>query len=183
MIMKDGGLMDFFEHTLERNEVFQGKIITLETQMVEVQDGNTAYREIVRHPGGVCILARDENDKILLVRQYRKPMEEAYLELPAGKLEKNLTPYENAVKELEEETGYRCDDLIHLATLATSPGFCDEKIHLYMAKKLEKGIKGGDDDEFISLVRLSDAEFIEHIKTGQIKDAKTVAAYSLSKII
>lgn len=175
--------MEFFEHTLEKKDIYNGKIISLETHVVEVCGGAHANREIIRHPGGVCILARDENDRILLVKQYRKPMEEAYLELPAGKIEKGMTPHENAVKELEEETGYICKDMIHLATLATSPGYSDEVIHLYMAKKLEEGTKGGDSDEFISLFRLTDEEFIEHIKTGKIKDAKTVAAYSLSKIL
>lgn len=175
--------MEFFEHTLEKKDIYKGKIISVETHVVEVSGGEHANREIVRHPGGVCILARDEEDRILLVKQYRKPMEEAYLELPAGKIEKGMTPHENAVKELEEETGYICRDMIHLATLATSPGYSDEVIHLYMAKKLEEGVKGGDSDEFISLFRLTDEEFIEHIKTGKIKDAKTVAAYSLSKIL
>ncbi|MGB4589323.1 MAG: NUDIX hydrolase [Clostridiaceae bacterium] len=175
--------MEFMEDTISKKDLYQGKIITLETHEVKLADGKTAFREIVRHPGGVCILARDEEEKILLVKQFRKPMEEAYFELPAGKLEKNLTPFENAVKELEEETGYKCSELISLGSFATSPGYSDEIIHLYEARNLCQGVKGGDDDEFIEIIRLTDDEFMDYIKKGAIKDLKTVAAYTLSKLL
>ena len=175
--------MDFMEDTISKKDLYEGKIITLETHEVKLADGNIAFREIVRHPGGVCILARDEEGRILLVKQFRKPMEEAYYELPAGKLEKNLTPVENAVKELEEETGYKCKELISLGAFATSPGYSDEMIHLYEARGLYEGVKGGDDDEFIEIIRLSDDEFMDHIRKGAIKDLKTVTAYTLSKML
>ncbi|HSL86988.1 MAG TPA: NUDIX hydrolase, partial [Bacteroidales bacterium] len=140
--------MEFIEDTLSKKDLYNGKIIKLETHEVRLADGKTAMREIVRHPGGVCILAKDQDEKILLVKQFRKPMEEAYLELPAGKLEINLTPEENASKELEEETGYKCEHLRFLGAFASSPGYSDEMIHLYAAEGLYKGQKGGDDDEF-----------------------------------
>lgn len=175
--------MEFMEDTLTKNKLYQGKIITLETQEVLLADGKQAFREIVRHPGGVCILARDEKDRILLVRQFRKPMEEAYLELPAGKLETHLTPEENAKKELEEETGYRCGSLVYLGAYASSPGYSDEMIHLYHAQELTPGVKGGDEDEFIDLIRLTDEEFVKGLRLGVIKDLKTVAAYTLSKLL
>lgn len=173
--------MIFREDTITKEELYNGKIISLETHEVELIDGKSAFREIVRHPGGVCILARDEQGRILMVKQFRKPMEEAYLELPAGKLEKELTPYENAIKELEEETGYKCRSLKSLGAFATSPGFSDELIHLFVAVDLYQGEKGGDDDEFIDLIRLTDEEFQNGIEDGTIKDLKTVACYTLGK--
>lgn len=175
--------MDFMEDTISKKDLYTGKIITLETHHVKLSDGKVAFREIIRHPGGVCLMARDEEGKILLVKQFRKPMEEAYLELPAGKLEKNLTPEENAVKELEEETGYKCRQIISLGAFATSPGYSDEMIHLYEAKGLYPGVKGGDDDEFIDIIRMTDEEFMDGIRTGIIKDLKTVTAYTLSKLM
>jgi ADP-ribose pyrophosphatase len=175
--------MEFMEDTISKKDLYDGKIIKLETHEVTLTDGNTAFREIIRHPGGVCIMARDPEGRILMVKQFRKPMEEAYLELPAGKLEKNLTPEENALKELEEETGYRCRNLRFLGAFATSPGYSDEVIHLYSAQGLYEGRKGGDDDEFIDIIRYTDEEFIQGIRDGSIKDLKTVAAYTLEKMM
>ena len=175
--------MQFIEDTLSKKDLYNGKIIKLETHEVKLADGKTAMREIVRHPGGVCILAKDQDEKILLVKQFRKPMEEAYLELPAGKLEINLTPEENASKELEEETGYKCEHLRFLGAFASSPGYSDEMIHLYAAEGLYKGQKGGDDDEFIEIVRVTEEEFMEGIRNGTIKDLKSIAAYTLAKLL
>lgn len=175
--------MEFMEDTVTKKNLYDGKIINLETHEVSLTDGNMAFREIVRHPGGVCIFAKDEDGKILLVRQFRKPMEEAYLELPAGKLEKNLTPEENAFKELEEETGYKCQNLTSLGAYATSPGYSDEIIHLFVAEGLYEGQKGGDDDEFIDIVRMTDEEFMDGLRSGTIKDLKSVAAYTLAKLL
>lgn len=175
--------MRFIEDTLSKKELYDGKIIKLETHEVKLEDGKKAFREIVRHPGGVCILAKDENGKILLVKQFRKPMEEAFLELPAGKLEKNLTPEENAAKELEEETGYKCEHLRFLGAFASSPGYSDEMIHLFVAEGLYEGEKGGDDDEFIDIHRVTEDEFMQGIRDGSIKDLKSIAAYTLAKLL
>lgn len=172
--------MNFMEDTLSKKQIYKGKIITVETHQVKLADNQEGFREIVHHPGGVCILARDEDHKILMVKQYRKPMEEAYLELPAGKLEKELTPMENAFKELEEETGYKTETFKELGAYATSPGYSDEMIHLFVAGDLVPGVKGGDDDEFIDIIRLTDEEFMTGIREGTIKDLKTVACYTLS---
>ncbi len=175
--------MQFSEDTLSKKDLYDGKIIKLETHEVQLADGKIAFREIVRHPGGVCILAKDQDGKILLVKQFRKPMEEAYLELPAGKLENHLTPLQNAQKELEEETGYKCEHLRFLGAFASSPGYSDEMIHLYVAEGLYEGEKGGDDDEFIDIIRVSEDEFMEGIKNGTIKDLKSIAAYTLAKLL
>ncbi len=175
--------MQFIEDTLSKKDLYNGKIIKLETHEVKLADGKITMREIVRHPGGVCILAKDQDEKILLVKQFRKPMEEAYLELPAGKLEVDLTPEENASKELEEETGYKCEHLRFLGAFASSPGYSDEMIHLYAAEGLYNGQKGGDDDEFIEIVRFTEEEFMEGIRNGIIKDLKSIAAYTLAKLL
>lgn len=172
--------MDFMEDTLSKKTIYEGKIITVETHQVKLADGKEGFREIVNHPGGVCVLARDKDNRILMVRQFRKPMEEAYLELPAGKLEIDLTPEENAHKELEEETGFKTKNFKSLGAYASSPGYSDEMIHLFVAEELIPGVKGGDDDEFIDIIRLTDEEFMEGIRKGTIKDLKTVACYTLS---
>ncbi len=173
--------MVFKEETIKKETIYEGKIINLETHDIRLPDGKVGFREIIKHPGGVCILARDENNKILLVRQYRKPMEEYFLELPAGKIEKELTPYENAIKELEEETGYIASSLQKIGEFASTPGILDEVIHLYIAKDLSKGVKGGDDDEYLDLYRLSDEEMESMIRKNEIKDFKTITAYLLSR--
>lgn len=173
--------MVFEEETIKKEVVYEGKIINVEAHSIKLPDGKVGFREIIKHPGGVCILARDENNKILLVRQYRKPMEEYFLELPAGKIEKELTPYENAIKELEEETGYIAGSLKKIGVFAATPGILDEVIHLYIAKDLKKGEVGGDDDEYIDLYRLSDKEMETMIKNNEIKDFKTITAYLLAK--
>lgn len=173
--------MVFEEETIRKQIVYEGKIINVETHDIKLPDGEVGYREIIKHPGGVCILARDEDNKILFVRQYRKPMEEYFLELPAGKIEKELTPYENAIKELEEETGYIAGSLKKIGEFASTPGILDEVIHLYIAKDLTKGEVGGDDDEFIDLYRLSDEDIEILIKNNEIKDFKTITAFLLAK--
>lgn len=168
--------MDFFEKTIKKEEVFKGKIVDLSIHTVELPNGKQSTREVMQHPGAVAILAFNNEDKILMVRQFRKPIEKVLLEIPAGKLEPNEDIKECALRELEEETGYIAEKLEYLGKIHTSAGFCDECIHLFKALDLKEGNFGGDEDEFISIETHTLKEINTMIKNGEITDAKTICS-------
>ncbi len=166
------------EKTISSEPIFPGKIITLQVDEVELPNGRTSKREIVKHPGAVAILPLTNDNNIVMVEQFRKPLERTIVEIPAGKLEKGEEPRETAIRELEEETGYECDSLEWLISFYTSPGFADEIVHLYIAKGLKKKKDAAtlDEDEFVNLLEISLDEAIQLIKEQKIYDAKTVYA-------
>ncbi|WP_059171025.1 NUDIX hydrolase [Bacillus sp. FJAT-27445] len=166
------------EKTISSKEIFNGKIISLRVDDVELPNGKTSKREIVKHPGAVAVLAVTDENKIVLVEQYRKAMERTIVEIPAGKLEKGEDPAECARRELEEETGYECKELEWLISFYTSPGFADEIIHLYLAKGLsqKQGAAGLDEDEFVNVEEISLDEALKYVKEKKIYDAKTAYA-------
>ena len=168
--------MDLIEKTLKTTLIHKGSFLVYENVEVLLPDGNIATRDILRHPGGVAIIAFTDNNKILLVEQYRKPLDEITLEIPAGKIDKGEDPLHTAKRELEEETGYKSDNIEFLGKIATAPGFCDEYLYIYSAKELRNGIKQGDEDEFINVKEYSLDELKSMIKQGIIKDGKTLAA-------
>ncbi|EES72253.1 nudix-type nucleoside diphosphatase, YffH/AdpP family [Paenibacillus sp. oral taxon 786 str. D14] len=163
------------ETTVSTEPVFQGRVISLQIDTVKLPDGTTATREIVKHPGAVAVLAVHEG-RLLLVDQYRQAMGRCELEIPAGKLELGEDPAEAAVRELQEETGYRCDKLTHLHSFYTSPGFADEIIHLYLAEQLSPGEMSPDVDEFLEVQEVTLEEALGLIAEGRIADAKTIMA-------
>ncbi|MFW5982270.1 MAG: NUDIX hydrolase [Halanaerobiaceae bacterium] len=162
------------EKTVNSKRIYEGNVIKLRVDEVLLSNENKSQREIVEHPGGVTILAVDENQQILLVEQYRKPAEESILELPAGKLEKNEDPLECAKRELIEETGYQAGKIEHLISFYTTPGFCDEIIHLYFASDLKDVGVNPDEDEILRNHSLKKEDIISMIKEGNIKDAKSI---------
>lgn len=164
------------EKTIATQKIFTGKVIDLQVDDVLLPNGNVSKREIVKHPGAVAVMALTEEEKIVLVRQFRKALEKTILEIPAGKLEKGEEPLDSAHRELEEETGYQARKLEKVVSFYTSPGFADEEIHLYWATGLEKGAFNPDEDEFVELVELSLDECFKRIETGDICDAKTIFA-------
>lgn len=169
----------FEEKTIETENIFEGKIISLQVDQVSLPDGNTSEREIVKHPGAVAVIPITTDGKIIFVEQYRKPLERSLVEIPAGKMEPNEAPEVTAVRELEEETGYTTDNLTYVTSFYTSPGFANEIIHLYYTDKLEK-LKVevlGDEDEFVELIELTLAEADQFEREQRIFDAKT--AYAL----
>lgn len=168
--------LNFSEKTIEENSIYEGKIIKLIKQKVELPNGLESEREIVRHPGGVAILAFKDKETILLVEQFRKPIDKMLIEIPAGKLEKGEDPRDCGIRELEEETGYKAKNFTYLGKFVTAPGFCDEYIYLFKAEDLYNGVKGGDDDEFINLREVNINTVKEMIKNGEIEDSKTIAA-------
>ncbi len=169
--------MIYEEKTIKSDKVFEGKIIDLRVETVEFPDGSTAYRELVDHPGGVGIIALTPNGKIPMVRQFRKPIEKAILEIPAGKLDKGEEPSKCGMRELKEETGYSAKELVSLGYMYPSPGFANEITYMFFAKGLEKGADNPDEDEYLDIEELSVEEIRQMILNNEINDAKTVIAF------
>ena len=165
----------FSEPTLSSKPIFEGKVISLRVEEVRLPNGETATREIVKHPGAVAVLPLI-GDRMLVVEQYRKALERSLVEIPAGKLEPGEDPLEAAKRELAEETGYRCGKIGHIASFYTSPGFADELMHLYVATELKPGDMRPDDDEFLQCRAITLDEAKRYIAEQRIRDAKTIAA-------
>ncbi len=168
--------MDLFEKTVSNEIVYKGEIFNVEKIKVSLPDGNISNRDVVRHNGGVAIVAMRDNGKILFVEQFRKAIDTVLIEIPAGKLEKGEDPFECAIRELEEETGYKSDNVKFIGKIVMAPGFSDEIIYIYFARDLYKGRKGGDDDEFINLYEFDLLETSSMIESGKIFDSKTICA-------
>ncbi|WP_165005521.1 NUDIX hydrolase [Enterococcus sp. ZJ1668] len=170
----------FEEKTVSRKEIFKGKIIEVALDEVRLPDGSTAQRELVFHPGGVGIIAFDEEERLLLVKQFRKPLEKVILEIPAGKIDpgEGSMPELTAARELEEETGYRAETMTHLTSMYLSPGFANEVLHIYHAKGLTKAENplAQDEDEVLELYRFTLEEAKQAMADQVICDAKTIFA-------
>lgn len=170
----------FEEKTIKRETLFTGKIIEVALDEVALPMGGTAKRELVFHPGGVGIVAITPSEKMLFVRQFRKPLERVILEIPAGKIDpgEGSHPEVTGARELEEETGYRPQKMTKLASMYLSPGFANEMLHLYLAEGLEKveNPRVMDEDEVLEVYELTLDEALERMKTGEICDAKTIYA-------
>ena len=163
------------EITVNSEKIFEGKIINLRVDTVELPNKKYAKREIVEHRGAAGIVAIDNNE-IILIKQYRKAVEDFIYEIPAGKLELNEDPLSCANRELIEETGYCSNNIEKLTEFYTSPGFCNEKIYLFKATELKQVGNKLDEDEFIDVIRVSIEEAKEMIKQNKIMDAKTQLA-------
>ncbi|MDQ0299535.1 ADP-ribose pyrophosphatase [Salibacterium salarium] len=173
--------MDFNEKTLHKESIYEGKIVDVSVHDVELPDGKTSKREIINHPGAVAIIAVTNENKMVMVRQFRKALEKELLEIPAGKLEDNEDPLSSAARELEEETGYKTNKLTKVMSFYTSPGFADEIIHIYETEHLYEGVTYTDDDEFVELVEVTLEEAERLMKEEKIHDAKTVFAVQYVK--
>lgn len=169
--------MIFNEKTITSEKVFQGRIIDVRVETVEFDDGRRAYRELVDHPGGVGVVALTDDNKIIMVKQFRKPIEEAIWEIPAGKLDRGEDPLECGKRELEEETGFKAREFVSLGYFYPSPGFANEVTHLFFAKGLYPGKTNPDEDEFLDVEEIELEEIRDMIAKNQINDAKTVIAF------
>lgn len=157
---------------------YSGKVISLDVDTVRFPDGSTGELEMIRHPGASAVVPflddpRSKDPRILLIRQYRYAAESFLLEIPAGRLEHSESPEACAARELEEETGRRARTLRKVFELYTTPGFTDEKIHLFFASELEAGTLAREHDEFMEEVVVPLSEAAQMVKSGAIADAKT----------
>ncbi len=169
--------MDLTEKTLTSDTLFEGRIVTLQRDTVELPNGHTSVREVCRHPQGVCVLPLRADGTVSLVRQYRYPMGRTLLELPAGKLDMGPEELEAAARrELGEETGLEAGEMIYLGKIYASPGFCDEVLHMYLARDLRQSAAHPDEDEFLDVEYMSLDELTDKVMADEISDAKTVAA-------
>lgn len=173
--------MEFTEKTINSQLIFDGRVVKLYKDKIELPTGQESYREVVKHSGGVVILAKKE-DKVLLVKQFRYPMKEVLYELPAGKLEIGEDPFEAAKRELEEETGYCANKWTDLGYVYTSPGYSDEKLYLYMAEDLEFTHCHPDEGEILQALEYSYDDVLKMIANGEINDAKTLCAIMRAQI-
>ena len=173
--------MEFTEKTIESELIFDGRVVKLYKDTIELPTGKQSFREVVKHAGGVVILAV-KDDKILLVKQFRYPFKEIMYELPAGKLEAGEDPFEAAKRELEEETGYCADKWTNLGYVCTSPGYSDEKLYLYKAEDLKFTHCHPDDGEIIQAFEDKYDDVLKMINNGEINDAKTLCALLKAEI-
>lgn len=167
------------EHKLSSEMKFDGKLIKLTYDIADV-NGKEAWREVVHHPGASAVVAIDEDNRIIMEKQFRYALNDYLLEIPAGKLDAGEDPLVCAKRELEEETGIIASEWISLGTIATSPGFCNEVIHLYVAKGLSKGEIHWDEDEYVEVERYRFDELLQRIKEEKIKDSKSLSAVLLA---
>ena len=175
--------MELTEKTLSSEKIFDGRILHIRRDTVQLPNGAQAFREVVDHPGGVCVLALDGENRALLVSQFRYPYQEVLRELPAGKLEYGEDPREAAVRELREETGAVPGAFSSLGELYPSPGYCGEIIRMYLARDLSFGSTDLDEDEFLNVERVPFDTLVEQVLSGDIRDAKTIAAVLKAKLL
>lgn len=161
------------------NSIFEGRIISLAVEEHSLPDGRLAAFEIVRHPGGAAVLPVLADGRIVLVRQWRPAVAGTVLELPAGRLEVGEPPAECAWRELQEEVGYRPGRLEKLGEMLSSVGFCNERIHLYLASDLEAVPQALEQDEFLDILTISLDEALARLDRGEIPDGKTALALLL----
>ena len=175
--------MDLTERTIDSREVFRGRIIRVRQDTVRLPNGKESSREVVEHPGGVGILALDDKGQVALVRQYRYAVGEHLWEIPAGKREKGEEPRITARRELHEEVGADAERWTDLGTLIASPGCYAEVLYLYMAEGLTFSRQHLDEDEFLEVRFFPFEEVVEKCLSGQLQDAKTVAAVLKAKVL
>ena len=162
------------EKTMKSERVYEGKVINLRVDTVELPDRKYSKREIVEHAGAVAIVAVDKDGKIILIKQFRKPVESVLLEIPAGRIEPNEDPEHTALRELEEETGFKAKKITKLVEYFSTPGFSNEVLHIYLAEDLEVGIAKPDEDEYIEIFPMTLEDIINKISRGEIKDSKAI---------
>lgn len=165
---------DYTETLLASRTVFEGKILTLKQDQVRLPDGNTAQREYVLHQGAAMVVPLFEDFSLLLERQFRFPLANHFLELPAGKVDRGETPLAAARRELFEETGYTAQEWKHLATLYPCVGYSNERVDLFLARGLAHQGHPGEDGEFLECVRIALDEALRLVAEGAISEAKTI---------
>ncbi len=169
--------MQLTEKTLRRYVAFEGKIINMRQDTVELENGKTATRDVVEHPGGVCVLPLTDQNEVIMVKQFRYPYGEVIYEIPAGKLDRQgEDPLDCGKRELEEEAGMVADEFTFLGRMYPSPGYCAEIIHIYLARGLHPSKQHLDEDEFLEVYKIPFQTVLEAVMAGEITDGKTQIA-------
>ncbi len=168
--------MDICEKKVRETTVYNGNFFDLRKDDVLLPNNKNVTREFVTHPGAACVLAIDENGDVLLVKQYRYPMSELLIEIPAGKIDVGETPIDCAKRELEEETGYQAQNLDLLTAIYPAPAYTTEVIYIYLASGLSKTRMNLDEDEFLTCQKVKLSELVKMVLKNEIKDAKTQVA-------
>lgn len=167
---------DFTERRVRSTTVYRGRLLHVLEDEVALPDGRPARREYVRHPGACAMLAFLDRETVVLVRQYRYPLERHFLEVPAGKIDAGETPAATAARELREECGYEAGEWRHLTTIHPCIGYSDERIELFLARGLRPAGGAPDDGEFLEVVPMRFADALERVRDGRITDEKTMIA-------
>ncbi len=175
--------MELREEKVSGKTVYEGVIVNVRLDKARLLDGRITNREVVEHPGGVAVFAMDDEERVILVRQFRYPMGEVVLELPAGKLEPGEDPREGGLRELAEETGLEPQTFLPMGCSFSSPGILAEKIHLYFAKDLVQGQGHPDDGEFLEVLRVPYDQLMDMVAQGKIEDGKTLAGILKASLI
>ena len=176
--------MDLTEKKISSRQVFDGVVVKLFVDEVELPNGQKSVREIVRHPGAVCIVPVDNDGNVIMVRQFRYAFGEVMLEIPAGKLEPGEEPLPAAMRELEEETGTVAGKIRHMGELYTTVAIFDEKIQMYLATDLTYKDAHPDSDEFLEVEKIPLDTLVDMVMRGEIKDSKTqIAILKADKIL
>ena len=173
MLFEDNELT---EEKIASEEIFHGKVVHLFCDTVRLPNGKPATREVLRHPGAAAVVPVTEDGNVILVRQYRYPFATVMLEIPAGKLDPGEDPLVCARRELQEETGYAAEEFVSLGVFYPSVAILDEKIHLYLARKMTFRATNPDDDEFLNVEQRPLEQFVEEILRGDVPDGKTQTA-------
>lgn len=164
------------EETLSSERIFEGKVVKLRRDKVRLENGDTSYREVIEHNGGVCVLPLTDEGEIIFVRQFRYPFREVLLEIPAGKREGNEEPIKCGIRELKEEVGATAEKITYLGYLYPTVAYDTEVIHMFMAEGLDFGEQNLDPDEFIDVVKIPFDKAVEMVMNGEIPDSKTQLA-------
>ncbi len=175
--------MHLDEKTVSSEQIFDGKIVKLFVDKAELEDGKVVTREVIKHPGGVCVLPLDDEGNVLFVRQFRYPHQKVLLEIPAGKLEYGESHHECGLRELKEETGCTCDKYDYLGCLLPTPAYDSEVIHVYLARGLHYGEQKLDTGEFLDVERIPLQNACEMVMDGTIIDSKTQIAILKTRLL
>ena len=170
-------MQNLIEKEIESEKVFEGRLLHVFRDKVELPNGHIAVREYIKHVGAACVVPVDDDGNVIVEKQFRYPFNAVLTEIPAGKLDSKQEPHlQAALRELKEETGYEADEMIYLGEYYPTCAYSDETIHMYLAKGLRRGEQHLDDDEFVDVEKVPLKTLVAQIMAGEIKDGKTQTA-------